>query len=267
MLNKKHWVTLFILVVPVTLAELSLYILARDIFTWGGLLVGAAAELVSGVLFLMWKSPETESPPGPQSDPPVEQPQFAVDSGNGIMGKIQLLTTQQVGGVLIVLAVVAGLVTVLDTPLGWWRWYSGAEGIATSGSPSVITVLPTPTPTPVPTPASPLERRLLAAKSVRGTSAKDEAMRLVAKDAMEQDDYKIAIDAGMSSASGSGKSGTLKFVALCAAKRGKFTVAFEAAGHIPLASIHDSTMISILSMKDEQDNSDIRDHEQRVACD
>ena len=263
--NKKRWVLFFIWVAPVTLAELSLYILARDIFTWGGLAVAVTAELVSVVLHLiiMRKTPEPESSLEPHSAPPVEQPRFV--RWKGILEKIWLRMSTRIGIALLVLAVVANFMTVLNTSFGWWRWYSGAEVITTPGPSGVTTVQSTPT--PVHTPASPLERRLLAATSVRVNSARDEAMRLVAKDAMDQDDYKTAIEAGRLSASSRGKSETLKFVALCAAKRGKFTVAFEAADHIPLTSVHDDTKIDILSMEEEQKNSDLNGREQRVACD
>lgn len=159
--------------------------------------------------------------------------------------------------------VTAAVFTVIDTPLGWWRWFSvddsaGVQQTVASGSeseeaiPPAVSVLP-PEVTATPTPATTLGQMLAAARSVKASSERDRALRLVAETAVKENDYVLAIEAGAASPINSGRSNTLAFIARCAVKQGRFELAVDAVANIPIRSVHDSTMIEILTMKSLQE--------------
>ena len=159
------------------------------------------------------------------------------------------------GVIAVALTVIAAIFTIIDTPLGWWNWFS--DGVNDGGSVarnSIPAVTPIPqTVTPTPTPS--LTQMLRAAESVRATTERDRALRIVAETAVEKSNYGVAIRAGAGSPTSKGRSETLRFVALCAAKDGLFKFAVEAADKIPLRDIHDSTKIKILNMESQLRNS------------
>ena len=172
------------------------------------------------------------------------------------------------GVIAVALTVIAAIFTIIDTPLGWWNWFS--DGVNDGGSVarnSIPTVTPIPqTVTPIPqtvpaipqtvtpTPTPSLTQMLRAAESVRATTERDRALRIFAETAVEKSNSGVAIRAGAGSPTSKGRSETLRFVALCAAKDGLFKFAVEAADKIPLRDIHDSTKIKILNMESQLRN-------------
>ena len=124
------------------------------------------------------------------------------------------------------------------------------------GPPASPTSTPTSTPSifdqPSISSAQTLEEMLKSAQSVRSTSGKSEALRLVAEEAIRRGDYRIAIEAGKSISSTSSKSKTLSYVAICAAKEGLFRIAAEAATEIPSTSVNSSTTVKILEIESKR---------------
>lgn len=151
----------------------------------------------------------------------------------------------------------AAIVTLIDTPLGWWRWWINESDEVYAPISTNQIALPTlpPTATVQPTPTPSLEQMLKAAESVKTYSEKDRALRVVAQTAVKKGNYDVAIKAGVASPTSGERSKTLNFVARCAALEGLFAVAVDAADKIPIYSIHDSTKIEILSLKSQQELS------------
>ena len=146
------------------------------------------------------------------------------------------LTTRKLLGITFAALLVAStLLTVIDTPLSLWHRFfadDSHEGITTYEESAESTPISEYSLVPIAVPpqmALPLLPKMLdAAKSVRGSSAADNALRVVAKAAVRQRDYAIAIQAGSASPSFTASSDTLAFVALCAAHDGQFDWAVDA---------------------------------------
>ena len=168
----------------------------------------------------------------------------------------RLVTYKILGAIAFSIMLSAAIVTLIDTPLGWWKWFSEPDDVNGPVSTNLI-ALPTlrPPATLPPTPTPSLERMLEAAKSLKTSSERDHALRIVAEAAVKESDYAVAIEAGAASPSSSGRSETLTFVARCAALEGMFTAAVKAADKIPVSSVHDSTKIEILAMQSQQEHS------------
>lgn len=152
--------------------------------------------------------------------------------------------------------IAAAIVTLIDTPLGWWNRFSEPDNVNGPVSTNLI-ALPTspPSVTAQPTPTPSLEQMLKAAESVKTRSERDRALRVVVETAVKKGNYEVAIKAGAASPTLEARSKTLNFVAHCAALEGLFEVAVDAADKIPTRSIHDSTKIEILSLKSQQELS------------
>ena len=182
---------------------------------------------------------------------------FFTIAGWEILGRMRWTTGKIIGAIVSTLMVVAAILTIIDTPLGWWnRFGSGGDtkgSVATNQLvlPALSTV-PTLTPTQVPS----LENMLEAAKSLNAYSERDRALRIVAETAVEKGNYDVAIKAGTASPTYDASSKTLAFVALCAAREGLFELAMEAADKIPTYSVQDSTKIEVLSIKSVQEISE-----------
>ena len=148
---------------------------------------------------------------------------------------------------------------------------TGDSPTSSVGSPAS----PTPTPTstalifdqPSISSAQTLEVMLKSAQSVRSTSGKSEALRLVAEEAIRRGDYRIAIESGKSISSTSSKSKTLSYVAICAAKEGLFRIAAEAAKQIPSTSVNSSTTVKILEIESKlTGGGDVQDGRPVTDC-
>ena len=262
-------VVFFTCIAPGTLTEVSLIVLSGQFAQWQLVVSAVLGGLVSGLLLLLMKAPELPISPtigtgaslsnrprlgGNTADSSAADclDETLNNDRNGTLTRMRLLTPQQVGVALMVVALLIMALTAIDTPLGWWRWFGGENGAATMiSSPDTMPAVSVSKPLPIL--ASPLELKLEAAKTVQSSSARDQALRIVAETALELEEYNLAIEAGDASPIASGKSKTLKLVALCAAKRGHLKIAMEAADKIPYRSVHDATKVEILSMtKDKQ---------------
>ena len=163
---------------------------------------------------------------------------------------MRLFTRKKLGVIFSALMVIAAVLTIIDTPLGWWKWFGGHDDTGGSVTTSQFVLPPL---TPV---STSLVQMLRAAKSVKTYPERDRALRIVAETAVEKGNYDVAIKAGAASPTRAARSKTLTFVAICAAKEGLFELAIEAADKIPLRSVHDSTKLDILTMTSEQENSE-----------
>ena len=235
----RYWITLLLAFVgPGTFAELLLYILEGDISAWHHLAAAIFAGLISVTLFFVMK--------GPQFDP-INQPVLprdatrggeAVGDGRPLLLRTRIVTQQQVGFASLALVVILVCLTLLDTPLGWWRWFNGDNGVAARLSPSKsklaeVPLIPTITPMPTPTPVRPLGDVLETAKSVSSSYSRGAALVLVVEAALDQRDYLVAIEAGSAIPSSSTRSTTLNVIARCAAFDRQYRLANVAARNIP----------------------------------
>ena len=158
-----------------------------------------------------------------------------------LLRNVWLFTCKKRGAIALVLMVIASVLTIIDTPLGWWKRFGGYD--YTGGSVTTSQFAP-PTLTPV---STSLVQMLRAAKSVKAHSERNRALRIVAEAAVGKGNYDVAIKAGAASPTHAERSETLKFVAICAAKEGLFELAIEAANKIPIRSVHDSTKVGSAS--------------------
>ena len=97
-----------------------------------------------------------------------------------------------------------------------------------------------------------LNQMLEAAKAVLSSSARSNALRIVAEHAVEYGDYGIAIKAGVSDNSSIGSSNTLSYVAVKAAEKGAFKQATQAANAIPSSSMQGETTVKILRIQQKR---------------
>ena len=150
----RYWATLFLTFVgPGGLAELSLYVLNGDFSAWHHVVAGIGGGLLSGILFLFMKVPQFD--PIPQTVLAEGSPGPVDPDGDarGFLHRIRIFTPQKVGIVLLALVVIFVCLTVVDTPLGLWRWFNGENGVAAlldsgQSTPTRISVIPTATPLP-----------------------------------------------------------------------------------------------------------------------
>ena len=174
-----------------------------------------------------------------------------------ILGNMRWVTRKRLAGVAFAIMVIAAVLTIIDTPLGWWKRFGG--NVDNGGSVTTnqfIQPLLNPTQKATPAPVPSLDEMLKAAQSVKKYSERNRALRIVAETAVKKGNYEVAIKAGAASPNYDARSKTLTFVALCAAKEGLFKLAVEAADKIPTTSVHDSTKIEVLRIKSEQENSE-----------
>ena len=97
-----------------------------------------------------------------------------------------------------------------------------------------------------------LSEMLNAALLVRGSDSQSEALGIVAKAAVKQGNYHLAVSAAAKCPLSSKQAEALREVALAAARCGQFDHAVKAANLIGLTSVSDQTMTEVLATKSRQ---------------
>ncbi len=106
----------------------------------------------------------------------------------------------------------------------------------------------------VPDTITPMTQALAAAKSSQTFDGKDEAMRIVAEQAIRRGDYDEAVDAGEGGAGNAAKTNVLSIVAQCAILDGNLPAALKATKKIPNRIVHDKTLVYVLDERGKQDS-------------
>ena len=180
--------------------------------------------------------------------------------------------------VFISVTTIAAVITIGQFVLHWDLPFGGSStsvpASATPASPErqresqVPTATSTVGPTATPTPVAHLNKQLEEALSVGSSSARSEALLIVAEDAVLMRDYWTAIRAASATPYSSAQAKNLGFVVRCAIEDGLYDFAAEAASKVRYRSARDRLKIDVIEAR-RRTTSDLRpldDDREAMAC-
>ena len=166
--------------------------------------------------------------------------------------------------------VIADMITIGQFGVHLWelprREIRSVESVPTvQAAPQQPAITPTASPTPVP----PLGRQLEEALAVSNSTARNEALFIVAQDAVIRSDYWTAIRAASASPSASYQARNLSVVVRCAIEDGKHDVAADAAAKKRNTTSRDQMRIEVISARKEAQTAQISpaiDDREKMVC-